>query len=369
MKIGIITDRLGLDTGGLETYERGLLSGLAELQPQYQFEVYCSSSQAAAGIPQLGKRCSIHPVCPQSTWLRYSLGLPLRLHWQHNDVVHACFVPPWTSPRPLIVTVHDLFPFMQQSQLPYSVELRLKFLLRVGLRRASRVIAVSEKTKQDIVNLFHLDPDLVRVIHLGIDRHYQPGSEDEDSSTSGQFPLPERYILYLGRIEPRKNFGALLQAYRWLRKHRKIPQKLLVVGRIEPWGRRELGRLAPLLGEDVIFTGYLPHARLPRIYRRAEVFAFPSLAEGFGLPPLEAMASGTPVVASRIPALGEVLGSAALLVDPHDPLDLAAAILRLLEDEALREHMRLQGLAQAARFSWRETARQMLAVYQETLAQ
>jgi len=365
MRIGIIADRLGLATGGLETYERGLLQGLIDLDTGHDFEVYCSSRRAVEANLPADHPYRIHPICAKSAWLRFAIGLPLALVKTQLEIVHACFVPPLIVPQRLIVTVHDLFPFVHPHCLPWPIELRLKILLRTALRRSVRIIANSETTKQDIINWFQIDPARVKVIHLGVDKQYHPCGSDGLGPILDRYNLPERYILYVGRIEPRKNIGRLLQAYRWLRVHKKIPHRLVLVGRIEPWGRREIEDFSSFLSQDVFFTGYVPLTLLPYIYRGADAFVFPSLFEGFGLPPLEAMACGTPVVASRIPSICEVVQDAAILVDPHDQEGLAAALLQILEDERLRQELRERGLRRAALFSWKETARKTLQVYEE----
>lgn len=362
MNIGIIADRLGLDTGGLETYERGLLQGLAACDTSHAFTVYCARPDAVRAVVGGDGRFSVRGVCEQSPWLRQSVGLAWRVARGHDDLVHACFVPPLLTGRPMVATIHDLGPFIAPDHLPWQISARIKLLLSRAVRGSRLLIAVSEATRRDILDVFHVDPARVKVVHPGIDAQFFPAPAD------GSVPLPagfpERYVLYLGRIEPRKNLPALLAAYRLLRTRHRIPHRLVVAGKIEFWGRREIEEHAALLGPDVVFPGYVPRAALPAVYRGAECLAFPSLLEGFGLPPLEAMACGTPVVASDLPAHREMLGDAAVLVDAHDPERLADAILRTLEDAALRDRLRADGPRTAASYSWTEAARRTVGIYE-----
>ena len=195
------------------------------------------------------------------------------------------------------------------------------------------------------------------------DSAFRPLDEAAVRAFRARYGLPDRFILYLGTLEPRKNVPRLLEAYARLRRGGEAP--MLVLAGPRGWRHAAIdARVAALgLGDAVRFLGYVPASDLPLCYNAASVFVYPSLYEGLGLPPLEALACGTPVVASNASSLPEALGDAALLVDPRDPAALAGALAAALADEPLRGRLRAAGFAQARRFSWRRMAEQTLAVY------
>lgn len=273
---------------------------------------------------------------------------------------------------PSVLTIHDLafrlFPHYHKL-LNYAF---LNLAMPLFLRRADHLIAISHATRQDLVRLYGVDPGKITVIYEAADPHFHPQPMEEIHRVREKYGLPQRFILSLGTIEPRKNYQRLIEALALLRGERRIGGRGL---RTEDWrlvisGERGwlyqpfFQRLEELgLEREVFLLGRVPDEDLPALYTAATLFVFPSLYEGFGLPPLEAMACGTPVICSRASSLPEVTGHAALLVDPTDVETLAAAMRSVLEDQALRVEMREKGLKQAARFSWEETARQTLRVY------
>ena len=369
MRIGLIADRIGLGTGGLETYERGLIQGLMRLDHQNHYQIFCRFREAWGSLASFPGNFAFTPVCPQSTWLRFILGLPLSLRQARLDLVHVCFAPPLISPGHTVITVHDLYPFHYHNSMPHSIALRLRFLLTRAIKSSARIIAVSEVTKQDLVKIFGIEQQRISVIHLGVDAHYQPGiGWRRIESVSRRYGLPENYLLYVGRVDPRKNLSKLFEACRILKEGRKLSHKLVVVGKIEPWGKGSLALVRQWgLEKDIILPGYVAAADLPAIYSGAAAFVFPSLFEGFGFPPLEAMACGVPVIASQIPAHIEMLGEAAMFFDPNDAEGLASTINRVLKDDDLREELRAKGLSRATSFTWEKTARRTLEVYRSVI--
>jgi glycosyltransferase involved in cell wall biosynthesis len=237
---------------------------------------------------------------------------------------------------------------------------------RLAARQARRVLTISEHGRQEIVRLLGVRPDRVTTTYCGVDRRFQPlpAAEVEDFRQHRQ--LPARFVLYLGTLEPRKNVPTLLRAYARVRSLMPDSPPLVLAG-ARGWLYEEtiqtIDRLS--LRESVLLPGFVPDEEQPRWYNAATVFAYPSLYEGFGLPPLEAMASGTPVVTSNASSLPEVVGSAGLLVNPLDDEALALAIVRLLEDAGERERLRAAGLEQARRFSWPRMAQTTLGCYEE----
>jgi glycosyltransferase involved in cell wall biosynthesis len=261
-----------------------------------------------------------------------------------------------------VITVHDLsFLFYPQGFRALNRSY-LQLLTRLSARRARRVIAVSHSTKRDLVQHYRLLPDKVDVIHNGVDASFRPLPADQVAAFRTRAGLPDRFVLFVGTLEPRKNVARLIEAYAQLPKER--PPLMLVGGR--GWLYDDIfARVEALdLSDEVRFVGYVPAEDLPCWYNAAELFVYPSLYEGFGLPPLEAMACGTAVITSTASSLPEVVGEAGLLVDPAEPAALAMAMEQILSDRELRETVRAAGRVRAQGFSWKETARCTVDSYQ-----
>ncbi len=282
------------------------------------------------------------------------------------DVFHGTdhLLPPLRRAR-TVFTLHDLiFKFFPEYHLPLNRAF-LGVMLPRFLRRADAIIAVSECTKRDAIRLYHLPPEKITVIYEGVDPALRP-VEDKNliAQARARYAHGQPFILYLGTIEPRKNIVALIDAVRALRA-RGLPHRLLIAGRKGWLYQPTLDHVAQMgMSDAVDFLDYVPDAELPALFSACDAFVFPSLYEGFGLPPLEAMACGAPVVCSNTSSLPEVVGDAAVLFDPRDIGEIASAIERVVSDAALRDELRAKGIAQAAKFSWERAARETLAVYE-----
>ncbi len=319
-----------------------------------------------------------------------------RLHLLHG----LAFATPLTAACPTIVTVPDLsFLRFPEAFRPFQ-RAYLSLITRISTRRAARVIAISESTRQDVIALCGVAPERVVVVPVGVTEAFCPAPPGQVAEFRRRKGLPERFILYLGTLEPRKNLARLIEAFGMWRRPPSIPPargeeararsetgpssamegsgrsltepgvgvKLVIAGAKGWYYEQIFSRVRELgLDDDVIFPGFVPGDELPWWYRAAELFVYPSLFEGFGLPVLEALACGTPVVTSQASSLPEVAGDAALLAPPDDTGALAAAIGRVLGDPALRAQLRTAGPHQAARFSWQRTAAETIAVYRSVL--
>jgi len=320
-----------------------------------------------------------------TTALRHFLGLSMDRSFAGVDLFHATehLLPRFSSVR-TVFTLHDLiFLFHPETHKPLN-RWFLTLMMPRFLRAADAVIAVSECTKRDAVRFYGIPEEKITVIYEGVNPRFRPASPETIAAVRARYNLPEHFILYVGTIEPRKNLTALLEAFHHLLATRSLRPapcdlrpatcsllpapcdlRLVIVGKrgwlYEGFFRRlrELG-----LEDRVIFTGYVPDEDLPAIYSAADLFVFPSLYEGFGLPVLEAMACGTPVICSNTSSLPEVAGDAALLVDPADVRALAGAMERALTDEALRVTLRARGMGKARGFTWEQAAQKTLMVYQ-----
>jgi len=268
---------------------------------------------------------------------------------------------------PTVLTVHDLiFRRLPAYHKPLN-RWYLNLTMPLYCRRATHIIAVSEHTRDDLVTACALPPEKITVVYEAAAPFFTPVAEDRVAAARARYGLPERYLLFVGTIEPRKNLIRLLNAFEILQAE-GLTQALVLAGR-RGWLYEDF--FAALerspARRSVLFPGYIPDEELPAIYSGAQALVFPSLHEGFGLPVLEALACGTPVIASRAASIPEVGGDAVSYFDPHDTSELVMAVRRVLCDDWLREELRARGLLQAARFSWARTAAETRAVYERVL--
>lgn len=363
----IAIDARKLGDLGIGTYIEGTLRALAGLDRQNEYRLLVPSAEALV----LGGR--FHPVlckAPKYSW-RELVVLP-RLLWRERvELFHSphYVVPPW-CPCPVVVTIHDLihlrFPELLATPLH---RMYARLMLRRTARQARRIITVSEHSKGDIVAMLRVPAERVRVIPNGVDARFRPVQDEAAlEGVRRRYALPKRFVLCVGSINPHKNVPGLLAAFEKVAAQEDVD--LVLVGESARRDakvqavREAIGRTA-----RVRQIPHVPHQELPALYSLAEVFVTPSLYEGFGLTPLEAMACGAPVVAARSASLPEVLGDAALWVEPRDVQGLAQGLLRLCDDAALRQELAEKGRTRAARYSWEAAARQTLDVYREVLAQ
>jgi glycosyltransferase involved in cell wall biosynthesis len=365
-----LSSRRGI--GGPGRYQLGLLGGLAKLSHSHSIYVLCNADNVDL-IPD-------SPAFTKVLCGRLTETVATRILWEHLvspmylkrlgiDVLHSTnFVSPYYVPCCSVLTLHDMTWFLYAG-LHLGIKRRyFQTLIPLSVRRSQGVVAVSQSARQDIINLLHASPEQVNVIYHGIDTEQFRPLEDETwkSAIERKYGVQSKaYILYVGGIHPRKNVTSLVKAFEILKK-RGLTQKLLLVGSMV-FGNKDLLATIDQSGQkgDVVLAGQAPDAELPALYTNASVAVYPSFYEGFGFPVLEAMACGTPVVTSAVSSLPEVAGDAGLIADPHSVEDLAEKIWRVLTDPALRECMRARGRKQATRFTWEETARRTLAVYEQ----
>jgi glycosyltransferase involved in cell wall biosynthesis len=275
---------------------------------------------------------------------------------------------PFLFGAPFVVTVHDLYHEHFPQYYPTRALARTRLYAHMTLRRAAAIIADSEFSKQDIVRFHRIAPHKVTVAHLAADPLFRPIHDERQlAAVRARYGTGERFVLFVGALKPTKNLSTVIEAYVRLRRADATRHRLVLVGGTTAWLKEDIFAAARAsgYGDEIVFTGYVPDDDLVALYNAADIFVSPSLFEGFGLPPLEAMACGTPVVTSNTTSLPEVLGDAALMVDPHDVETLASTIATVLEDGALRARLSVQGLERAATFSWDATARTIAGVYRD----
>ena len=365
IKIGLIAYALDRATGGIGRYTSELHKALSQIgaDPILLWAGRASNGRQAVSLPGAGLLPGLLTLGQlEIAWLARQKKL---------DLVHdptGVFPLLLTGAR-RVVTIHDVFPYISPNTSTLAERLIYRGWLPVALRRAEAVITVSQHSKADIQRYLHLKADKVTVIPEAASDCYRPLPESQVEPVLQRHGIQRPYILYVGSIEPRKNLLRLLQAYARLRE--AAPQwRLVIVGARNVWLSNPI-----ILAIDkmdlkpwVQFTGYIPESDLPALYNGADLFAFPSLYEGFGLPVLEAMRCGAPVVTSNLSSLPEVAGDAAILVDPYDVEAIASAMRLALTQPGLAQELQRRGLEWSKGFTWERTARQTLAVYQKVLS-
>ena len=281
------------------------------------------------------------------------------------DALHVQYFAPLAYAGPVVVVVHDLS-FLHVASSPPGLRLALRALVPWSMRRAARIITPSEFTRRDLEARYRVAPERIRVTWYGVSESFRPLPETAVRAVLARYGLEPGFIFSVGRLNRRKNLGALLRAFALLRAQGRTDLRLVIAGKVD-YGVEELLRTFRDSGASsrVHWVGAIPDGDLPAFYGSATCFVYPSLFEGFGLPLLEAMACGCPVVSSDRTACPEVVGTAGLLVDPEDVAGIATAIAQILDDEALRADLRERGLARSRLFTWAESARRTLSVLRE----
>lgn len=367
--------RIGFDGRDLLRRRTGVTGYAASLAQQLSqvgradFRVYADTFADPLVVPPSEVRVRrLHG--PPLVWKH--LALPAALVRDGVRLFHSPTgtLPLWTSGK-RVVTIHDLFADVHPEWFSHHVALTLQRAQRRAARTADAIIAVSETTRADLVERYGVEPCRVHVVHNGVDHErFRPPSSDADlDAVAHRFGVRRPFVLCVGSLMPWRNAARLLEAVAALRRDRAIQCDLLFVGR-DIWGTDPTRALACANHWDAWarFAGYVLDADLPHLYAAASVLACPSLYEGFGIPSVEAMACGTPVVASTGGALPEVVGDAALTVDPRDVAAIADGLNRALSDDRLAAEMRRRGLIRAARYTWPRAAAATWQVYERALA-
>ncbi len=371
MRIAIDAHSVGTGLGGNESYAANLIEALAEIDQTNLYTLYVTRKEAVDRFTNRWPNFSVRRTIPHTPLVRIPLILSAELRRQPVDVLHVQFTAPPLSPCPVVVSIHDLSFEHLPDTFKWKSRHQLKATVRRSARAAARVIALSEHAKRDIVETYAISPEVIRAIPLAASDHFRPVTDEgELQRVRHTYGIEGEYILSVGAIQPRKNLRRLIEAYarlRWTRPEGNLP-KLVVAGKCAWLYEETLRTIKELqLTESVVLTGYVPEKDLPALYSGAICFVYPSYFEGFGLPPLEAMKCGAPVITGDRTSLPEVVGDAGLMVDPFDVDALAAAINRVISDSTLRAELTAKGLARAKLFDWKETARQTLTVYQEAV--
>jgi glycosyltransferase involved in cell wall biosynthesis len=365
---------------GLASYARELAEHLATVESADRYSLFHYDTRPPVALKGTLAGLPRHSVGLPARWWRLGVaaatlsGLSLDRLFPNVDLFHATehLLPPLRRVK-TVFTFHDaIYALFPKYHLPMN-RVYLGLMMPRFLRRANAIITISECSRRDAASLYGIPADRIRVIYEGVDPRFrpveQPGKLEEVRKRYG---LTGDYLLAVGTIEPRKNLSLLLDAFLAVKaRNGRQDLRLVIVGKkgwlFEDFFKR-LAALGLDDGQQVVFPGYVADEELPAVYAGAACFVFPSLYEGFGLPVLEAMASGAPVVCSNASSLPEVAGDAALTVNPADAGAFAGAVERVMADVDLRRDLRARGLQRAAQFTWERTARQTMEVYASVLA-
>jgi len=373
MRIAIDAHSVGARLGGNETYAINLIEALAQIDQTNHYTLYVTKPPAVDRFANRWPNFTVRLTLPHTPIVRIPLTLSRELRRHPVDLLHVQYTAPPFAPCPIVTTIHDL----AYEHLPETFNRRswmqMRLTVRRTARRAAHIITVSEYSRQDIIKTYGIDPEFVTVTPEAAPHSFaRVTDEDRLSNVRKSYGIERDYILSLCSIQPRKNLVRLIQAYSLLRRSHpegKLPQ--LVLAGKRAWLDNETMRAAQRdeLSADIRFTGYVADEDLNALYSGATCFVYPSYFEGFGLPVLEAMKCGTPVIAGNRTSIPEVAGEAALLFDPFDVNSLVEALTRVVNDSEYRATLSVKGLQRANEFSWQTTARLTLAVYEKTVGQ
>ena len=366
----LLADEESYRRAGVSRYIYNLLVHLSAVDPEGDYTVFLNR-RCVLSVPHR-QRCSqlaTHNPAVRILWEQ--LLQPPQLVAGGIALLHSPInIQPLFLPCKGVITVMDLaFVVYPESFKPLQ-RVYQRVFTRLSVRRASRVITISSSTAQDLNRFFAVPVSNTAVIFPGVDAAYRPiHDEPVLDSFRRRHSLPEKFILFVGTLEPRKNLVMLLDAYAQFRRQANTGHKLVLAG-AKGWLYQPIFAAVEELGlqEEVLFPGFVAEDELPLWYNVADVFVYPSLYEGFGLPPLEALACGKPVAVAAASSLPEVVGDAALCIDPHQPEAWAVALSRLCQDANLRSELAARALERARQFSWTRMARETVKVYRDVLA-
>jgi glycosyltransferase involved in cell wall biosynthesis len=371
--IAIDAHSVGAQLAGNESYITNLIEALAEIDQVNRYTLYVTKSAAIERFDRRWANFRVRTTLPHTPLVRVPLTLSAELRRDPVDVLHVQYTAPPFPPCPIVATIHDL----SFEHLPETFKFRSRTQLRLTVRRTARkaaqILTLSEFSRRDIIETYDIDPERVVITPPAAPPHFAPVLDGRELLRIRQtLGIEGDYILSLGSIQPRKNLERLIRAYsilRLTRLEKKIPQ--LVLAGKRGWLYDDILRTAAEhnVDKDIIFTGYVDERDLPALYSGAICFVYPSYFEGFGLPVVEAMQCGAPVIAGNKTSLPEVVGDAGLLIDPFDERELAQAIARVIDNPDFGAQLRVKGLARAKTFNWTTTARLTLQAYERAAGQ
>jgi glycosyltransferase involved in cell wall biosynthesis len=368
MHIAIDAHSVGAQLAGNETYAANLIEALAEIDQSNRYTLYVTKQSAVDRFRNRWPNFVVKRTLPHTPLIRIPLTLSVELRKDRVDVLHVQYTAPPRTPCALVATIHDL----SFEHLPETFKRRSRAQLRLTVRRTARraaqILTLSEFSRRDIIETYSIDPERVFVTPPAAPHHFAPVTDETElRRIRATYGIQRDYILALGSIQPRKNLVRLINAYASLHRAEggSCAPQLVLAGK-RGWLEAETIRAAEKsdVRSDILLIGYVPDADLPALYSGALCFAYPSYFEGFGLPVLEAMQCGTPIIAGNRTSLPEVAADAGVLVDPFSEAEIADALRRVIKNPDYRAELRVKGLKRAAAFSWKHAAQLTLQAYE-----
>jgi glycosyltransferase involved in cell wall biosynthesis len=368
LRLAIDAHMVGERETGRETYTLNLVKSLVGQFPQHSYYIF--TSHYADLKRRLPAHSHVHLIdVPSSPFRRIPFVIPNHIRKNQPQLLHVSYTAPPRVACPVVVTIHDIACTLYPKWFSLRDRLLLLTLVPYTIKRADAIIAVSQRTRDDLVEQYHIPPQKIAVTYEGVDSRFCPLDKlDAREFAKRVYGVGQDFILTLGNLEPRKNLPRLIHAFARLRQRQGLSLSLVIAGQAL-WRQSEVDQAIRDLRveKDVTFTGYVLDEHLPILYNAARFFVYPSLYEGFGLPPLEAMACSTPVVCSNASSLPEVVGDAALTFDPRSVEDMTQKLLQMASSPELQVAFSERGRQRARKFSWETMARQTLEVYQRVV--
>jgi len=361
MRIGIDIHTIGAHQTGNETYIKNIVSNMNDDHDLYLY--YTKTNRE--NLPDW--KANFKKISPHNSLLRIPVSFPLALKRDKIDVAHFQYVIPPVSPCPTVVMIHDIsYEFFPEFFHPLSRK-RMQLLIPYSARKSSHVLTVSEYSKQQIIKKYGIPEDKITVTYNGVSDNFRIINDQGYIDTILQrFSLTKPFILAVGNLQPRKNIERLVRVYANLKKLDKIEQDLVLVGKVDYKGHKIFDIIKDNNVEKFVkITGYVNDEELVALYNKADIFVYPSLYEGFGLPLIESMACGTPVITSNVSSLPEVAGEAALYIDPESDDDLEDQLLKLSANNDLKKLLVDKGIDQVKKFSWKKAAQDTTNIFEK----
>jgi glycosyltransferase involved in cell wall biosynthesis len=367
VRIGIDLHAINDFMQGSQTYIYNITKSLMEIDDSNEYFLYFTSKESifeALFLQKKNVHCKI--IKPATRFIRIPIAFPLKLAIDRVDIFHCQYMG-WKFSCPFVVSLHDIIHETAPKLYPTFNRYLMSLFYPISARLAAKVLTISNYTKEQIFKIYKIPRNKIEVIYCGVSNEFRViKDQTKIKHIVAKYGIQGPYILFVGRIEPRKNIIRLIRAFLALRSETKINHKLVIAGMKDEQFKNFNRQIDKMQSEEsVLFAGRVSQSDLPYMYNGADLFVYPSYGEGFGLPPLEAMACGVPVITSNTTSLPEVVGDAGVMIDPYDTGELVASMKRLLSDESHCHRLRQAGLQRAAHFTWEEAAKETLKVYQE----
>jgi glycosyltransferase involved in cell wall biosynthesis len=365
VRIGIFILMAGRDAGGPETHEIELVRALGRLDKKNEYVIYCTGPEAVRAVQVKQDNFRMRVLGPSVRAISVGLTLPLMMMRDGIDFCHATFTPPPVATRPLAFTMHCVSSFVHPEFYKPAVAWRLNRLMKTGIHRAQRILCVSRTTMAHLEEMFSVPAERMSVTYNGVGERFVPTPPEEARKIiAREMGISDPFLLFVGKLQGQKNVERLVRAFHRFRQETRSRTKLVMVGRPAGNAVNVPAILSELnLEKDVVLAGYVATEQLPQLYSAARAFVFPSVWEGFGIPVIEAMACGTPVITSTATCLPEIVGDAAITVDPTSIDAIAEAMARVDGSEEQRKRLIQAGLQRAGLFTWDNCARATLEAY------